>query len=113
MLCPDIKGLEFDLSSKAAIDEIQELQGLANMLTVLIGSSVFVSLFMRSGGMKKPLGAAWEITQYDWGQWSQAMNSVPAILRHRVREIAFREWNRHLSGKEHDFWGGVMNGCGY
>ncbi|MEK6750390.1 MAG: hypothetical protein AABY83_14520 [Pseudomonadota bacterium] len=113
MQCPEIKGLSFDQSSVDAINQIKAIQQLGTMLTALIGTSVMVEIFAGNGGIKKPSSAAWGISQYDWFQWSQAMVSVPSFVRHRVRMIAFEEYNKHHSGNEHEFWRAVMNGCGY
>ncbi|MEK6748885.1 MAG: hypothetical protein AABY83_06725 [Pseudomonadota bacterium] len=111
MQCSDIKGLTFDHSSVAAIDQIREIQNFGSMLTVLMGTSVMTDIFVGRHGLKKPLAVAWGISQNEWFQWSQAMRSVPSLVRWQVRDIAFDQYTKHLSGVEHEFWRAVMNGC--
>lgn len=41
------------------------------------------------------------------------MVSVAPIIREQIQMYAFDEYNKEYSGKEHEFWQAVMNGCGY
>ncbi len=113
MSCPDISGLTFSESGIKAIENIRRIQGLGKGPTVLIGSSVFVSIFVGRTGVEGPLGAAWNISQLEWGAWSQAMMSVSPVVSKQIQMIAFDEYNKEFSGKEHEFWKAVMDGCGY
>lgn len=113
MSCPEITGLTFSSSGVKAIEEIRRVQDLGKMLTVLMGGSVLISIFVGRTGVEHPLGSAWNISQTEWSTWSQAMVSVPAITRKRIRDIAAMESLRSLSGPEREFWKAVADGCGY
>lgn len=113
MNCPEITDLTFSPSGVKAIEEIRRKQGLGKALMVLIGSSVLVNIFAGRTGAEGPLAATYNITQADWSAWPQAMVSVGAVLSEQIRMIAFDEYNKGHSGKEHEFWKAVMNGCGY
>ncbi|MDH4275513.1 MAG: hypothetical protein OEW08_10775 [Gammaproteobacteria bacterium] len=113
MQCPEIKGLSFDRSSLDAINQIREVQQLGDMLTVFLGTSVLAKIFIGREGFSKPLGVGWSISHYDWLLWSQSMRSVPNLVSRQVKDIAFDQYTKHLSGDEHEFWRAVMYGCGY
>ena len=113
MNCPEITDLTFSASGIKAIEEIRRKQRLGKGLIVLIGSSVLVNIFVGMHGIEKPLSAAWNIKQADWEAWPQAMVSVGPMLREQIQMIAFDEYHKQHTGKEHEFWKAVMNGCGY
>ena len=112
MSCPEITDLRFSASGIKAIEDIRRKQSLGKALIVLIGSSVLVNIFVGRTGVEGPLAAAYNIKQADWSAWPQAMVSVGPMLSEQIRMIAFDEYNKQHSGKEREFWGAVMNGCG-
>lgn len=113
MKSPAINGLIFDQASIRAIKDIKERQGRANVLATLLPGSVFFEIFGGRGGVGHPLEYAWNISQYDWITWSQAMAAIPAVLRGTIQRIASFEAEAHFrSRKEHDFWVAVAYACG-
>ena len=113
MNCPEITDLTFSPSGEKAIENIRRIQGLGKGLTVLMGGSVLVKIFVGINGVGHPVGIVWKIGKSDWVLLSQAMVSVGPIVRKQVQMYAFDEYHKQLTGKEHEFWGAVMNGCGY
>ena len=111
MKCPEINGLSFDHSSNMAIDEIRQKHKLGGILTVTLGSSALVNIFVGVHGIENPLGAAWNIRQFEWNAWSHAMMSVNPIVSRSISNIARDQYLIH-SGKEREFWEAVMYGCG-
>jgi len=105
--------LKFSPSGIKAINEIRRKQALGKALITLIGSSVLVDIFVGRTGVEGPLAAAYNIAKADWEAWPQAMVSVGPMIREQVQMIAFDEYHKQHTGKEHEFWKAVMNGCGY
>lgn len=113
MSCPEITGLTFSSSGIKAIEEIRRIQGFGKGLTILMGSSVLVSIFVGMHGVEKPGFVAWNIRQTEWGAWSQAMVSINPIVRAQIKKTASDEAFNHSSGKEYEFWKAVADGCSY
>jgi hypothetical protein len=113
MSCPEISALTFSPSGAKAIEEIRRIQSLGKTLAVLMGGSVLVSIFVGRTGVQGPFESAWNISQTEWGAWSQAMVSIPAVTRNRIRNIAAMEALGSSSGQEREFWTAVADGCGY
>lgn len=111
MKSPTINGLVFDQASIRAIKDIRGRKELANILATLLAGSVLFEIFGGRGGFGHPLEYAWNITQYDWHTWSQAMMAVPDILRGSIRLEASKQSLAHF-GKEHEFWTAVAYACG-
>ena len=111
MKCPEINGLSFDHSSNIAIDEIRQKHKLGNMLTIALGGSALVNIFVGMRGIESPLSISWNISQFEWNAWSNAMMSVDPIVSKRISNIAREQYLIH-SGKEREFWEAVMYGCG-
>ena len=111
MKCPEINGLSFDHSSNMAIDEIRQKHKLGGILTVTLGSSALVNIFVGVHGIENPLGAAWNIRQFEWNAWSHAMMSIESITRNRIRLVSAEQALTH-SGKQREFWEAVADGCG-
>lgn len=113
MNCPEITDLTFSASGIKALEEIRRIQGLGKGLTVLLGGSVMVKIFVGINGVGNPVGIVYKIGTTDWVLLAQAMASVSPIVSKQIQKIAFDEYQKEYSGKEHEFWGAVMNGCGY
>lgn len=113
MNCPEITNLTFSPSGVKAINEIRRKQALGKALIRLIGSSVLIDIFVGRTGVEGPLAAAYNIAKADWEAWPQAMVSVNPMIREQVQMIAFDESQKEYSGKEHEFWKAVADGCGY
>ena len=65
MNCPETSGLTFSTSGVKAIGEIRQIQGLSNMLAVLVGSTALTSLFGDRGRLESPLKVAENISDTD------------------------------------------------
>ena len=113
MNCPEITDLTFSASGVNAINEIRRKQALGKALIILIGSSVLIDIFVGRTGVEGPLAASYNIAKADWEAWPQAMVSVHPIVSKEIRRIAFDEAQKGYSGKEHEFWKAVVDGCGY
>ena len=111
MKCPEINGLSFDHSSNIAIDEIRQKHKLGNMLTIALGGSALVNIFVGMRGIESPLSISWNISQFEWNAWSHAMMSIESITRNRIRLISAEQALTH-SGKQREFWEAVADGCG-
>lgn len=67
-----------------------------------------VNIFLGNGELK----LAYSISQTDFEALAKAMASLPAIQRKMIRDIAGQQ-ALYLSGKEAQFWKGVVNGCNF
>lgn len=61
-----------------------------------------MSIFVSKNGIEEPLGSAWNISQFEWGAWANAMMSVYPIVRKSISDIAFDQVLIHV-GKEREF----------
>ncbi len=110
--CPDISGLQFSKPSKEAIEDIQRIRELGNLLTSVVAGSTVVKIF--SGRGVRTLEAAYNISSYEWAAWAQAMDSVDQIMRGRVQRNAYMHLVENkitLTAEEIEFWEAVAYGC--
>lgn len=107
MKCPEIKELKFSLRSKQAITEIKRKKELANVLTGALGAATVFNIFASHGALK----SSYDIYGADWKLFSQAMSSIPEILRKEIWKIAGEAALDHPFGSEHKFWEAVADGC--
>jgi len=107
MNCPEITGLRFSPSGQEAIKEIRQKTNSAKALSAALGGSVLATIFLGNGA----LYSSWNISQFNWGVWSQAMGAIPNILKSTIQKIAYEEGLKPISAQEKKFWEAVAHGC--
>ncbi len=112
MTCPAISNIRFSKSSKEAIEDIQRIQELGDLLTSVVAGSTVVKIFLgRSVGA---LEVAYNISSYEWSAWAQAMGAISKIKKGRVQRIAYTHLldnQTTLTVEEVKFWEAVVYGC--
>jgi len=107
MTCPNISSLKFSQAGKSAIIEIQQKQDAANVLAGLLGSSALLAIFKYSVE-----GTTHKIVQRDWEAWTQAMVSVPHILKREIKRVARERVAYSVrNDEERKFWEALADGC--
>ncbi|HEB92559.1 MAG TPA: hypothetical protein ENI94_03650 [Gammaproteobacteria bacterium] len=110
--CPDISGLQFSKPSKEAIEDIQRIRELGNLLTSVVAGSTVVKIFSSYG--VRTLEVAYNISSYEWAAWAQAMGSIDYLEKARVQRIAYLHLldnKTTLTTEEVKFWEAVVHGC--
>ncbi|MCF6364129.1 MAG: hypothetical protein L3J88_12475 [Gammaproteobacteria bacterium] len=109
--CPNIFGLRFGKPSKEAIEDIQRIRELGDLLTGVVAGSAVVKIFLGRG--VRTLEAAYNISSYEWAAWAQAMGSIDRMTRRRIEFIAQAHIvdSPTLAGEEKEFWEAVAYGC--
>ena len=109
MECPNISNLKLQLEDKKALEEIRQVREAGSLLQVSLPSGVLATIFIGS----QPAEAAYNIHSTDWILFSQAMESIPKIIRARISQIAkLRLLNGGLSYEQRLFWNAIDRGCG-
>lgn len=108
MACPELKGLRLSPKGQEALREIQRVRGLADALAAALGAGTVVNIFAGNGVLQ----SSYNIYEANWQELSQAMASIPNILRERIRGIAFSQSQVHHFGDEYKFWSAIVDGCG-
>ena len=105
MAC-SIDNIRFGSSSKNAIEEIKELQGLANSLSVFIGASALLDIFAGNGVYM----TSYKIQTTDFVLLAQAMKTSNLLLKNQVERISGTLYmNASISPKEKLFWKCLYN----
>ena len=107
MECLSIDDVNFTRSSIDAIDDIRRVTKAWDTLSTLIPSGVMLTIFVGN----KPIVSAYNISQTDFLSLAKAIQSLPAIQRKVIKDIASMQ-ALERTGKEAKFWRGIANGCG-
>ncbi len=101
-----IDDVRFGSDSKRALNEIRELQGMADALSVFIGASAMLDIFGGNG----VLLSSYKIYTTDFSLLANAMRSSNPILLRRVEDISMRTYMKpSLSYDEKMFWRCLYN----
>lgn len=102
----NIENIRFGSDSKRALDEIRELQGMANSLSVFLGASAILDIFGGNGALL----SAYKIYSTDFQLLSDSMRSSSPILARRVSDISTRMYMKpSLNHQEKLFWRCLYN----
>ena len=108
MDCQNISNLTLSPSGQEAVKEIRLKASASKMLHTTLGTSVLATLFLGNGAIV----SAWNISQFNWSIWAQAMRSIPHMLKYSIKVIAYREGLcSEISVEEKKFWKAVAGGC--
>ena len=110
--CPNISGLAFNKPSKEAIEHIQRIHELGDLLTSVMAGSAVVKIFLSRS--VRTLEVAYNISSYEWAAWAQAMNTISSFKRARIQQIASMHLIDNqtiLTTEEVEFWEAVAYGC--
>lgn len=111
MTCSEIPNLVLDQKSYQGLEEIRRKMAIATSLTWVLNGSVLLTIFVDQGGLGSPLGTAYQISQFEWKVWRDAMMSVKPILRGEIRTIAVLQKQDHSDQKQKLFWAQIAQGC--
>ena len=102
---------DFDPSTrtKQYIKEMNDVADLSNLLSSALSASVLINIFSgRSTRAASSIGSAgYNISSYNWSLFQDAMNSVSAIRRNRLRLAS--SGYMYSSGKDKLFWRCIVN----
>jgi hypothetical protein len=102
----DISNIRFSIYSRNAIEEIRDLQGMANTLSIFIGASAILDIFGGNG----VLLSSYKVYTSDFESLAQSMRASNPILVRRVEDIAMRMYmNPSLNREEKMFWRALYN----
>lgn len=96
--------------TKLAIDEMNRIINMSDLLTTIIAAVPFFQIF---AGRQSYLGvattnASYQISTYDWKMFQDALQGVQGIKRKKLNAIAVT--NAYLTtGEEKKFWRCVEN----
>ncbi len=79
------------------------------MLASVLGGSILLKIF--TGHRIQLQGSAHNIIQKNWKLWAEAMQSIPSMIRNRIRYIAFQQSAKVMANDEREFWRAVADGC--
>lgn len=78
--CP-LKGLTLSSRSIDALEQMDQLVDSANQLAVAVTATPLYTIFSDPRSAKD---VAYNISDYDWELYGQAMEGIPNILRHKL-----------------------------
>lgn len=108
MNCPNISNLRLSPSGQEAVKEIRLKASASKILHVTLGGSVLATLFLGNGAII----SAWNISQFNWSIWAQAMRGVDTILKREIQRISrLEELRLGKSREEKIFWRAIAYGC--
>lgn len=109
--CNSITALTLDKESLSAIKRIKSKNNFAKSIGASITSGVFHSIFTKNS----PPVVAYNITQTDWGFYSQSMTSLPktqkALIMKEIDLMIVRYQLGKYDHKHVQFWKGMKYGC--
>lgn len=106
MKCVTLNDVHFSPSSINAIKEIRRQIKLHKALSVIIPAGSMMVIFLGNGALQ----SAYNIAQTDFESLAQGMSSLRLMQRRAVRLQASMQV-LETSGKEKNFWEGVLHGC--
>ncbi|MBL0521911.1 MULTISPECIES: hypothetical protein [Aeromonas] len=97
--CP-IKELTLSSRSIDALEQIDQLVDSANQLAFAVSATPLYTIFSDPRSAKD---VVYNINDYDWELYGQAMEGIPNILRHKLNQVVEpMAWSS--TGKESQFW---------
>ncbi|MFW7523447.1 hypothetical protein ACODM8_04805 [Vibrio ostreicida] len=106
----NVSGFKPSATTKDAIDEINNIEEMSNLLTLIIASIPFFQIF---AGRKtyttfSNTNLIVQVGRYDWELFADTVGAIPEIKRQRIGQVAgLAELN--TSGEERKFWRCVRN----
>lgn len=112
MMCSEISGLKLDQRSLEGLEEIKRRKKIADGLHFwLLGSIWVVLLADIRTGLGNPGDIAYNITQFEWEHWRNAMKAIGPIHRRVIQKIAEEQQLDHTDPKQSLFWEQIKHGC--
>ena len=107
MACPNIRGLELDHSSKAALSDINRITELSRVLSNVMGYGTLLNIIAGKGGL---ISGPYNLHATDFAALDKALSAISQIQRTSIKRIAALERASHW-GAEAQFWEAMHDGC--
>lgn len=108
--CEILQNFTPDSRSKKTLQAIAARKEAASALAVILGSSVFYSIFFKSSTVE----VSYNVYNTDWALWGHAMNQTPKILRKSIQTEALLMWEHYQRNYDRNhaiFWQNIYGGC--
>lgn len=108
--CEILQNFTPDSRSRKALQLIAARKEAATALAVILGSSVFYSIFFKASAVE----VSYNIYNTDWELWGHAMNQIPKILRRAIQTDALLMWEHYQLNYDRNhaiFWQNIYGGC--
>lgn len=98
-----IDNVRLDSESLKAVNEIKDIMKSGDMLSTAVAAIPLVQLFASPGVTKSAAELGISITEYDWEEFGNALQSTSLITRNQIYKVAEMR-TFYTNGAEKNFW---------